>query len=461
MKKAIVLAAGEGKRMKSNTPKVLHHVLGVSMLGNVINELRKSEIEKIIVIVGHGKDQVIEEIQKLGENISYKVQPIGENAPYGTGYAVMQAIDEIDDDDDVLVVCGDTPLLRGETLKYFVNESINKKCKASVLTAIVENSFGYGRIVKNDLGLVEKIVEEKDASDIEKKIHEINSGVYTFIGAALKENLNKLDTNNSQGELYLTDIVKLLNEKGEKVGSYIIEDEKEILGVNSRAQLQECEFILRNRINRKWLDEGVTIIDKSSTLIGPNVKIGCDTVIYPGARIFGNTEIGSSCIIEGDTSIMNSKIGNNCHIRSTYITDSQVFDDVKIGPFAQLRPGTVVENKAHIGNFVELKKTRFGQGSKAGHLAYLGDAEVGQDVNIGCGVITVNYDGVNKHKTIINDYSFVGSNSNLVAPVEIGKNAFVAAGSTITKDVDDAALAIARGQQANIQGWVKRKNRVK
>lgn len=461
MKKAIVLAAGEGKRMKSNTPKVLHHVLGISMLENVIRELKKSEIEKIIVIVGHGKEEVIREIKSYGDNVIYKEQPVGEGAPYGTGFAVMAAIDEIAKDDEVLVVCGDTPLLRGETLKEFMNFNKENNFSASVMTANVEENYGYGRIIKNSQGFVEKIVEEKDATDGEKKITEINSGVYTFLGKALLENLNKLDTDNSQGELYLTDVVKILNSQKENVGGFLIKDELEILGVNSRVQLAQCEKILQKRINNKHLEEGVSIINPDSTIIGLDVEIGKDTIIFPNVRLTGRTKIGENCTIEGDTCIVDSKIGNNTCIKSSYIEESIVGNDVAMGPFAHIRPNSNVGDFAHIGNFVELKNTTFGKYSKAGHLAYLGDSEIGEEVNIGCGVITVNYDGKDKHKTTIKDYAFVGSNANLVAPVNIGKNAYVAAGSTITKDVDEEDLAIERCEQKSIAGWVRRKNRVR
>ncbi len=461
MKKAIVLAAGEGKRMKSNTPKVLHHVLGISMLGNVIRELKKSEIDKIIVIVGHGKDEVIKELEAYGEEVIYREQPIGEGAPYGTGFAVMAAIDDISKDDEVLVVCGDTPLLKGETLKSFMEFNNVNGFSASVMTADVNDNFGYGRIVKNSLGYVERIVEEKDANDLEKNITEINSGVYTFMGKYLIDNLKKLDTDNSQGELYLTDVVRILNSQGENVGGFLIEDELEILGVNSRVQLAQCDKILRKRINTRHLEEGVSIIDPENTIIEADVIIGKDTVIYPGARITGNTKIGENCIIEGDTFIVDSVIEKNTCIKSSYIEESSVGNGVMMGPFAHIRPNSIIKDFAHIGNFVELKNTIFGEHSKAGHLAYLGDSEVGNDVNIGCGVITVNYDGINKHKTKIEDYAFVGSNANLVAPVNIGKNAYVAAGSTITKDVEEEDLAIERCEQKSIAGWVRRKNRVK
>lgn len=460
MKKAIVLAAGEGKRMKSNTPKVLHRVLGVSMLKNVIRELKKTGIDETIVIVGHGKEDVIKEIEDL-RNVIYREQPIGEDAPYGTGYAAIQAIEDIAADDEVLVVCGDTPLLRGETLKEFLQYHESNKGEATVMTAIVENNFGYGRIVRDENDCVKKIVEEKDATESEKAIKEINSGVYAFTGKALIENLKNLDDDNSQGELYLTDVIKILNDKSEKVLGFTIKDNDEILGVNSRIQLVQCEAILRERINEKWLIEGVTIVDPKGTIIGPEVEIGEDTIIYPNVRLLGNTKIGKGCTIEGDTKILDSKIGDNCEIKSTYITKSEVEENVTIGPFAQLRPNTLVKKDAHIGNFVELKKTTFGVGSKAGHLAYLGDSEIGKDVNIGCGVITVNYDGLRKDKTVIEDHAFIGSNANLVAPVKVGKNAFVAAGSTISKDVEDEDLAIERGNQVIKKGWVRKKNRVK
>lgn len=460
MKKAIVLAAGEGTRMKSNTPKVLHSVLGISMLGNVIRELKKSDIEKIIVIVGHGKEEVIKELEGYGENVIYREQPIGEDAPYGTGFAVMAAEDEIEDDDEILIVCGDTPLLRGETLKSFMEFNKEKNFLGSVMTADIKDNFGYGRIVRDSQGFVEKIVEEKDANSEEKRITEINSGVYTFLGKALLENLNKLDTDNSQGELYLTDVVRILNSEGKEVGGFLIEDEEEILGINSRVQLVQCEKILRSRINKIHLEDGVTIVDPENTIIELGVKIGKDTTIYPSARLTGKTEIGENCIITGDTFIIDSKIGNNNCIKSSYIENSEIGNDVTIGPYAHLRPNSIVKDNAHIGNFVELKNTTFGENSKAGHLAYVGDSEIGDNVNIGCGVITVNYDGVNKHKTTVEDFAFIGSNANLVAPVNIGKRAFVAAGSTITKDVEEEDLAIERCEQKTIAGWVRRKNKL-
>lgn len=457
MKKAIILAAGEGTRMKSDMPKVLHEILGVSMIEIVINELKKANIEEIIAIVGNKKELVIEKINSIDENIKCVEQPLGDDVPYGTGFAVSCASDELDNDDHVLVVCGDTPLLRGESLEKLINYNIDNNISASVLTATVDNPFGYGRIVTDEGGFIKKIVEEKDANEDEKLINEINSGVYIFSGKSLLENLSNLDTNNSQGELYLTDIIEILNNKGEKIGKYNVEDSSEILGVNSRIQLVDSERILKTRINERLLSEGVTIFDKENTAIGPNVKIGRDTKIYPGVRILGDSEIGENNILEGDTRIENSKIGNNNWIKSSYIENSFIDDGVTMGPYAHIRPNSTIKTGAHIGNFVEIKKSTFGENSKAGHLAYIGDSEVGRDVNIGCGVITVNYDGVNKNKTIIGDNAFIGSNANLIAPVNVKESAFVAAGSTITDDVDSYDLAIERGEQKNIKGWVMRK----
>lgn len=457
MKKAIILAAGEGTRMKSDMPKVLHEILGVSMIEIVINELKKANIEEIIAIVGNKKELVIEKINSIDENIKCVEQPLGDDVPYGTGFAVSCASDELDNDDHVLVVCGDTPLLRGESLEKLINYNIDNNISATVLTATVDNPFGYGRIVTDEGGFIKKIVEEKDADEDEKLINEINSGVYIFSGKSLLENLSNLDTNNSQGELYLTDIIEILNKKGEKIGKYNVEDSSEILGVNSRIQLVDSERILKTRINERLLSEGVTIFDKENTAIGPNVKIGRDTKIYPGVRILGDSEIGENNILEGDTRIENSKIGNNNWIKSSYIENSIIDDGITMGPYAHIRPNSTIKTGAHIGNFVEIKKSTFGENSKAGHLAYIGDSEVGRDVNIGCGVITVNYDGVNKNKTVIGDNAFIGSNSNLIAPVNVSDSAFVAAGSTITDDVDSYDLAIERGEQKNIKGWVMRK----
>lgn len=455
MRKAVVLAAGEGTRMRSSTPKVLHKILETSMLEHVVKTLKKTEIEKIIVIVGHGKDLIKEKFKDC--DLIFKDQPIGKDAPYGTAFAVKQALDEIEEEDEVLILCGDTPLFRAETLEKFLDSNKNSKTKASVMSAIMEDNFGYGRIIADEDGFVKEIVEEKDASLEQKKIKEINSGVYLMKGEVLLSDLEKIGNDNSKKEFYLTDIVKILNDKNEKIARFLLEDPTEMLGINSRVQLFEAQKILQRRIAKKWMQEGVTILDCDSVLIGVDVKIGQDTIICPNVRIFGKTVIGKRNIIEGDTRIIDSEIGDDCEIKSAYIEETKIGNFVTIGPFAHFRPNTIVKDKAHIGNFVELKKSVFGENSKAGHLSYIGDSEVGKNVNIGCGAITVNYDGKEKHRTIIGDGAFIGSNANLIAPVEVEKNGYIASGSTITKKVEDGDLAVERSTQKNIKGWVKKK----
>ena len=455
MKKAVVLAAGEGTRMKSSTPKVLHKILGTPMLEHVVKTLKEIEIDEIIVIIGHKKELIKESFKNF--DLTFREQPMGENLPYGTAFAVKQALDRIEKDDDVLILCGDTPLFKTETLEKFLESNKNSNVKASVMTAVLEKNFGYGRIIKDEDGFVKEIVEEKDADSKQKEIKEINSGVYLFKGEILLNNLEAVENNNSKREYYLTDLIKILNSKNEKIAGFPLEDSTEMLGVNSRVQLFEAQKILQKRIISYWMEEGVSFLNSESTLIGRDVKIGGDTIIYPNVRIFGNSEIGERNILEGDTKIVDSKIGNDCEIKSAYIEETEIGNFVTIGPFAHFRPKTVIKDKAHIGNFVELKKSVFGENSKAGHLAYIGDSDVGKNVNIGCGAITVNYDGKNKNRTTIEDGAFIGSNSNLVAPVEVEKNAYVACGSTITKKVEDGELAIERSTQKNIKGWVKKK----
>lgn len=452
---AIILAAGEGSRMKSNMPKVLHEVLGKSMLEHVIDQCKLAGIEKIIAIVGHGSEKVREKIDD--NSIIFREQSVGPEFPYGTGYAVMQGIDEIDDDDVVTIVCGDTPLITGESLGELIEAHVSSESVGSILTAVVEDSFGYGRIVRNDDNYIEKIVEQKDASDAELKINEINSGIFVFNGLDLKEALNHIDSNNSQNELYLTDVIGVLREDDKLVNAHIIEGVDEILGVNSRRQLAECNRLMQKRINNYWMDEGVTIVSPETVFIETGVTIGRDTVIHSNVHLQGNTVIGEDCTIYGQSRIINSVIGNSTSIESSVIEDSTVGSGTSIGPMAHLRPHNEVGDNVHIGNFVELKNSVFGNGSKAGHLAYIGDGDVGANVNIGCGVIFANYDGENKNRTVVKDNSFIGSNSNLVAPVTVEEGAYVAAGSTVTKDVESGALAIERSELKILGNWVENK----
>lgn len=455
MKVSVILAAGEGSRMKSKKPKVIHEILGTPMLGYVINAAKKSDVSKISVIVGHGKEEIVERFDD--HDVIFRNQPIGEDVPYGTGFAVMQAINDFSDDDTVVILNGDTPLVQSDTLNGLMEYHERGNFSCTILTADMQNPYGYGRIVRNDDAKITRIVEEKDAGGKEKLIREINSGIFVFNGNDLKTSLENLNTNNAQGELYLTDVVKDLFERDKRIGGYKLKDNTEILGINSRDSLAIATKIMQNRVNTEYMKKGVTMIDENSIIIEPTVEIGIDTIIYPGAILQGNTVIGQNCTIYGNSRIKDSKIGNGVTLDNSVIEESIVGDNTKIGPFAHLRPNSNVGNDVKIGNFVEIKNSNFGNGSKAGHLAYIGDADVGEDVNVGCGVVFVNYDGKNKHRSQIDDGAFLGSNANIVAPVHVSKNGYIAAGSTITTDVDENQLAVERATRKNVEGWVIKK----
>ena len=456
MKVSIILAAGEGTRMKSKTPKVLHEILGVPMLEYVIDSSKKSDVEKICVIIGHKADELKDYFKE--EPITFRQQPMGDDMPYGTGYAVKQAIDDFNDDDTVVILNGDTPLIREQTLNGFLQFHEQGHFSCTILTADLENPTGYGRIVRDEDAKIVKIVEQKDASEKEKLIREINSGIFAFNGGDLKSALNKLKADNAQGELYLTDVVKILVSEKKKIGGFKLRDKREILGVNSRDNLAVCAEIMKERVNKDVMVNGVTLIDPKNTYIEPKVIIGADTIIYPGAVLQGNTVIGEDCKIYGTTRIINSTIHNNVVIDNTLIEESVVGSNTTVGPYAHIRPNSNVGDNAKVGNFVEIKNSNFGNGSKASHLAYIGDADIGENVNIGCGVIFVNYDGKNKFRSKIHNNAFVGSNSNIVAPVEVEEYGYIAAGSTITKNVKEGQLSIERSVQKNIDGWVEKKN---
>ena len=413
------------------------------------------DVKKKILIAGKNKNE-LEELFK-DTDLVIKEQKIGPEFPYGTGYAVSLALDEVSDEDSVLILTGDAPLIRGETLKNFMDYHNEKKSVATVLTAVTEDTAGLGRIIKDEQGYFLKIVEHRDCTEEELKIKEYNSGIMIINGAALKNAISKLDDNNDQGELYLTDIFQIIREDGEKILTFQIPDEEEVHGINSKLQLSEAEEVLRKRINEKYMVEGVVLENPSNIFIEDGVKIGRDTIIHSGAKIMGDTVIGEDCVITGDSTICDSIIEDNVIIKSSVIEKSHVGEGTDIGPFAHLRPKANLGKHVHIGNFVEVKNATVGNFTKAGHLAYIGDADLGEHINIGCGAIFVNYDGVNKHRSKIEDGAFIGSNANIVAPVHIGEKGFIAAGSTITKDVDGGDLSIERGQQANIPGWVKRR----
>lgn len=451
----IILAAGEGTRMKSKHPKVLHRISGKPLLSYVIDQAQDAGISKNVVIVGHGKEAVMESI--TGENIIYEEQPAHQGAPYGTGYAVMQGMGHVGDEDTVVVLCGDTPLITANTLKELMESHNSQGNHATVLTTLLEDPTGYGRIIRKDQGSLEAIVEHKDASEDQLEIGEINSGIYCFSGRELKLGLEGIDNDNSQNEYYLTDVVAVLVEGGYKVGAFMIQDASQIHGINSRVQLAQADDIIRERINTGHMENGVTLVNPKDTYIESTVRIGRDTVIYPGAVLEGETVIGEDCIIRGATRIVDSIIGDGVAIESTLIEKSRVGEGCKIGPYAHLRPDSELGRNVKIGNFVEIKKATLGDDSKASHLSYVGDAQVGSGVNIGCGVVFVNYDGERKFKSIIGDNAFIGSNSNLVAPVRVDDWGYVAAGSTITDNVGEGELSIARARQVNKAGWVEKK----
>ena len=452
---SIILAAGEGTRMKSNTPKVLHEICGKPILEYVIDASKNANVKKSYCIIGHGGDKVKEKIKD--SSAIFKEQPIGEGYPYGTGYAVMQAMDYIEDDSNVVILYGDTPLITAKTIEKFIKYHNENEYDGTVLTAFLDDPTGYGRIIRDREGNILKIVEQKDATKEEIEIKEMNSGIYCFNGKLLKYALAKINNDNVQGEYYITDVISILKEEGYSVGAYIIDDPTEIHGINSRVQLAFCEKVMRKRINENYMMEGVTIINPENTNIESSISIGKDSIIYPGAILLGGTVIGEECIVGENSRIENSKIGNRVEIYSSTITDSTVDDKCKIGPYAHLRPNSHLGKNLKIGNFVEVKNSTIGDNSKAGHLAYIGDSDVGKNVNVGCGAIFVNYDGRSKFRTVVEDNAFIGSNSNLVAPVTVKEWGYIAAGSTITEEVEKGSLSIARARQVNKDGWVDKK----
>lgn len=435
--------------MKSKLYKVLHPVCGKPMVEHVVDEALKLSLSKLVTIVGHGAEEVK---KQLGDKSEYALQA----KQLGTAHAVKQAQPFLADEKGVtIVICGDTPLLTAETMEQMLKEHTQREAKATILTAVAEDPTGYGRIIRSENGAVQKIVEHKDASEEERLVTEINTGTYCFDNEALFRAIDQVSNDNAQGEYYLPDVIEILKNEGETVAAYQTGNFQETLGVNDRVALSQAEQFMKERINKRHMQNGVTLIDPMNTYISPDAVIGSDTVIYPGTVIKGEVQIGEDTIIGPHTEIMNSAIGSRTVIKQSVVNHSKVGNDVNIGPFAHIRPDSVIGNEVKIGNFVEIKKTQFGDRSKASHLSYVGDAEVGTDVNLGCGSITVNYDGKNKYLTKIEDGAFIGCNSNLVAPVTVGEGAYVAAGSTVTEDVPGKALAIARARQVNKDDYVK------
>lgn len=449
-RRAIVLAAGKGTRMKSKKYKVLHEVAGKSMIEHVVDNVKRSGVEQLVTIVGHGAESVKE---TLGDASLYSFQ----EEQLGTAHAVKMASEHLQDKQGTtLVVCGDTPLITTETLKALVDHHEQNQAQATVLSATAPNPFGYGRILRDSDNHLVKIVEQKDATENEREINEISSGIFAFDNQVLFDKLNHVKNDNVQSEYYLPDVLSLILEDKGSVEVYHTDDFDEIMGVNDRLMLSEAESAFRQRINEYHMKNGVTIIDPATTYIGVNVKIGEDTVIEPGVKLVGYSEIGEDVIIGQYTEITNSSIGSNVTIKQSVINESNVDDYATVGPFAQLRPGADLGKKVKVGNFVEVKKSIIKNGAKVPHLSYIGDAEIGERTNIGCGSITVNYDGINKFKTSIGDDVFIGCNTNLVAPVTLGNRAFVAAGSTITDNVPNDSLALGRAKQTTKEGYLKK-----
>ena len=450
---AVILAAGQGTRMKSKLYKVLHPVCDKPMVQHVVDQVSMLSLQKLVIVVGHGADKVKSQI---GEQCEYVLQ----EEQLGTAHAVMQASSNLSDKEGVtLVVCGDTPLITSKTMEALLLHHEETGAKATILTANASDPAGYGRVIRNKEGHVQKIVEHKDANEQERTINEINTGTYCFDNKLLFQALNNVSNDNVQGEYYLPDVIEILKKQDEIVSAFQTDSFEETLGVNDRFALSQAEQIMKHRINKQHMLNGVTIIDPGNTYISSDVIIQQDTTIYPGTVIKGNTTILSQCEIGPNTEIKNCSIGEKTVIRHSVAHDSSVGNDVTIGPFAHIRPASTISDEVKIGNFVEVKKSIFGKGSKASHLSYIGDAEVGSDVNLGCGSITVNYDGKNKYLTKIEDGAFIGCNSNLIAPVTIGKGAYVAAGSTVTNDVPGNSLSIARARQVNKEGYVDRLNK--
>jgi bifunctional UDP-N-acetylglucosamine pyrophosphorylase / glucosamine-1-phosphate N-acetyltransferase len=451
----VVLAAGMGTRMKSALPKVLHAVAGLTLIEHVVRIADAISPASITIVVGHQAEQVRRALAGRTD-LRFAIQ----EPQLGTGHALLQAEPALAGaTGTVVLLSGDVPLLRPETLRALVRRHLDAGAAATLLTTVLDDASGYGRIVRKD-GRIAAVVEHRDASPAERGIREINSGIYAFDLGPLFEALRGIGAGNAQGEYYLPDLVTIYRSRGLPVDTLKVEDPRELAGVNSRKDLAQVTRMLTDSRNDELMASGVTLVDPATAYIGPDVTIGPDTIIHPNVQLEGQTRIGSGCEIHANVRIVGSTLADGVIVNNfCLIVESTVEAGARIGPFAHLRPASRVGEQARIGNFVELKNTTLGRGSKANHLAYLGDADIGAGVNVGAGTITCNYDGTRKHRTTIEDGAFIGSDSQLVAPVRVGREAYVAAGSSVTKDVPDGALAVARGRQVNKAGWVAAKRK--
>ena len=443
----IILAAGEGKRMKSKKSKLLHEVCQKPMVEWVCRTAEKAGAAQLVTVVGHLAEQVTAAIGKRSDFATQAEQ-------LGTGHAVMQAMPKVSDaSENVVILYGDAPLLKSETLVRMLKEHENADAAVTVGTAVFEDSRGYGRIIRDRDGSIKKVVEQKDCTPQEAAVKEVNVGIYCFKRTELEDSLQKISNDNAQNEYYLTDTVAILKKAKKTVHPFVIEDTEETLAANDRVQMWDLEKVMRRRINERIALSGVTIIDPDHTYISDDAVIGQDTVILPGTILSGKTVIGTNCVIGPNSRIVNSTVGDGTEVQSSVILESSIGDDTHIGPFAYIRPGSRVGNECKVGDFVELKNVTIGDGTKTSHLTYLGDADIGSGVNFGCGTVMVNYDGVQKFRSTIGDNVFVGCNTNLVSPVKVGDNVFIAAGSTITDDIPDGHFAIARSRQVVKSDW--------
>ena len=444
---SVILAAGMGTRMKSKMPKVLHTVCGKPLSKWVIDASKAAGADKVCAVVGH-KAETVKEV--LGDVCEFALQA----EQKGTGHAVMQAIDVIKNSKgEVVILNGDTPLITAETINKAIEYHKNNDNQATVITAILDDATGYGRIVRDNDGSVLKIVEQKDASEEEKKINEVNSGMYVFDAQSLVYALDKITPNNAQGEYYLTDTLEILLRAGKKIGGYAISDNDEIRGINDRVQLNEAEKIMQKRINEYHMRNGVTMRNPESVYIEDGVEIGNDTEICQNVTIKSGTKIGSDCVIGSGSMLDRAVIHDGVDVLSSVILESEVDEGTHVGPFAYIRPNCHVGKEVKVGDFVELKNSNIDDGTKISHLTYIGDSDVGKRVNFGCGTVTCNYDGKKKYRTTIGDDCFVGCNTNFVSPINVGDGVYIAAGSTITEDIPENSLSIARARQVNKEGW--------
>ena len=451
----VILAAGLGTRMKSKRVKVLHSLCGKPMILHLLQRIKTLPVNRVILVLGHQSEKVKEAVLGTYPKTLFAYQ----SKQLGTGHALAQAEKLfVGMDRTILILNGDTPLISHDTLISFIENHLKHDATLSLLSVKLDHPTGYGRVVRDKRGKLKKIVEEKDANSVEKKIQEVNAGIYLVDSKFVFDRIDRLEVNNAQKEYYLTDILAIAVDEKKRVESYLSDNSEEVMGINSRLDLSRAEKVLRGRIAEKWMKEGVTLVDADRTYIDDDVTIGLDTVIYPGVSILKGSRIGEECTIYSNVTISNSEVKAKSTIKECcIISDAQIEEGVIIGPFAHLRPGTHLKKESHIGNFVEIKKSEIGERTKVNHLSYIGDSLLGKRVNVGAGTITCNYDGVQKHQTVIGDDVFIGSDTQFVAPVRVESGSLIGAGSTIIKNVPKDSLALSRSPQIIKKGWVAKK----